>query len=327
MQQSSQATCEGSVPAYSALMRQYQVPPGNPKGWLASSDDGSFEVRNVLYALSKAIHMSTPDRTANSEVEAVIDAVTTQIRDLLGTSLVGVYVFGSFVTGDFDPAVSDVDLLVVLTEDPTDALGASLRQMHADLAAHYQQWDGRVEVAYISRIGLQDFRAGRHLMGIISPGEPFHLIRATRDWVVNWYPARERSRSLLGPAVETLIPEIPREEYLGAVGRYLTEFMAPVTEQSSLGSQAYAVLSACRAWYTLKSGTSLSKLQAAERAKKDFPQWRHLIDDALEWRSHQWESPTAETARIAMKMTPRSRKFVSDMAGSVRRLDSGAGRD
>jgi hypothetical protein len=165
------------------------------------------------------------------------------------------------------------------------------------------------------------------MMGIISPGEPFHLIRATRDWVVNWYPAREHSRPLIGPPVETLIPEISREEYLAAVGRYLTEFMAPVTEQSSLGSQAYAVLSACRVWYTLKSGTGLSKLQATERAKKDFPQWRQLIDDALAWRSHQWESPTAETASIARKMAPRSRRFVSDMAGLVRRPDCGAGRE
>jgi predicted nucleotidyltransferase len=271
--------------------------------------------------------MSTPDHTANSEVEAVIDAVTSRIRDVVGTSLVGVYVVGSFVTGDFDPAVSDVDLLAVLTENPTEALGASLWQMHADLANLYPRWDGRVEVAYISRIGLRDFRAGRHLMGIISPGEPFHLIRATRDWVVNWYPAREHSRSLIGPAVETLIPEIPREEYVAAVGRYLTEFMAPVTERSSLGSQAYAVLSACRALYTVKSGAGLSKLQAAEWGKKDFPQWRQVIDDALEWRSHQWESPTAETASIAMTMAPRSRRFVSDVAGLVRRPDAGAGRE
>ncbi|WP_337312407.1 aminoglycoside adenylyltransferase domain-containing protein [Candidatus Aeolococcus gillhamiae] len=132
--------------------------------------------------------------------------------------------------------------------------------------------------------------------------------------------------SSYGPAVETLIPEIPREEYVAAVGRYLTEYMKPVTQQSSLASQAYAVLSACRALYTVKSDADLSKLKAAEQAKKDFPHWRRVINDALEWRSHQWQSPTAETASIAMKMAPRSRAFVSDMAGFVRDPDSGVGR-
>jgi predicted nucleotidyltransferase len=270
--------------------------------------------------------MPLPDRTVSTDVETVIDAVTSRVMDVLGTSLLGLYVFGSLVAGDFDPAVSDVDLLAVLTKDPTVAVGASLGQMHADLASRYPRWKDRIEVVYISRTGLRAFRAGQHLMGVISPGEPFHLIRATRDWVVNWYPTRQQSRSLIGPAIETLIPEIPREEYLQAVGQYLTEFMAPVTEHSSLGSQAYAVLAACRALYTVKSGERPSKVQAAARATSDFPQWRQVIEDALEWRRHQWETPTAETIDKAVAMVPRTQRFVSDIAGLIPRPNPGGAR-
>lgn len=47
--------------------------------------------------------------------------------------------------GDFQPERSDVDLLAVVADDPSDLVGA-LRAMHERLVADHPEWTDRVEV-------------------------------------------------------------------------------------------------------------------------------------------------------------------------------------
>jgi Nucleotidyltransferase domain len=48
--------------------------------------------------------------------------------------LVGVYVYGSLVTGDFSPARSDIDVVVLLDREPDETAVGELEQLHAELA-------------------------------------------------------------------------------------------------------------------------------------------------------------------------------------------------
>ena len=48
--------------------------------------------------------------------------------------LVGVYVYGSLVTGDFSPARSDIDVVVMLDREPDEAAVRELRRLHAEVA-------------------------------------------------------------------------------------------------------------------------------------------------------------------------------------------------
>ena len=47
------------------------------------------------------------------EVTPLLDELVSGITDALGDNLVGVYLRGSLALGGFDPATSDVDVLVV----------------------------------------------------------------------------------------------------------------------------------------------------------------------------------------------------------------------
>jgi hypothetical protein len=49
--------------------------------------------------------------------------------------LVGIYVYGSLVTGDYSPARSDLDVVVLLDDEPDAAAIAELAGMHAEVAA------------------------------------------------------------------------------------------------------------------------------------------------------------------------------------------------
>ncbi|MCC7206513.1 MAG: nucleotidyltransferase domain-containing protein, partial [Anaerolineae bacterium] len=124
--------------------------------------------------------------TTYPDVNAVLDALLTSMRRILGDRLIGLYLYGSLVWGDFDPDTSDIDMLAALASDLDDAEFAAVQAMHARVAAEHPRWNDRIEVQYHSAEGLRTFKAKASPMANISPGEPFHRITAGRDWLMNW---------------------------------------------------------------------------------------------------------------------------------------------
>ena len=49
--------------------------------------------------------------------------------------VVGVYVYGSLVTGDYSPAASDIDVVVLVQREPGQAMTRELTELHTALAA------------------------------------------------------------------------------------------------------------------------------------------------------------------------------------------------
>ena len=242
-------------------------------------------------------------------VLAVINRLKTSIVEVTGSSLVGLYVFGSLVEGDFDPDVSDIDLIAVLAGPPSESLATRLRLMHDDFARANPEWDNRIEVVYISKEGLAHCRTGTTSIGIISPGEPFHVVQAGREWILNWYPARANSVTLVGQPIPTLIPPIPAEEYIHELRLYLADFKNRINDDSPPGMQAYAILSICRGLHSIRKGYRLSKRQAASWARHEFPKWADLIEQAVGWRDRQRDTE-AEDGRATIDQTSA---FIEEM--------------
>jgi predicted nucleotidyltransferase len=113
-------------------------------------------------------------------VETLVTRIRGAISEAAGSVLAGLYVFGSLVVGDFDADVSDIDLLAVLTGDPSEDLVARLDLMHDALASENPMWAGRIEVIYVSAAALSRWWEGIPRMAVISPGEPFHVVEGGR---------------------------------------------------------------------------------------------------------------------------------------------------
>src|SRR6476659_2216228 len=97
--------------------------------------------------------------TSYDEINNLLDDLLTRMRAVLGEKLVGLYLYGSLVWGDFDYDISDIDLLAV-TATPIEAEEFSrLEKMHNDFVAKYKTWQDRLEIAYLSLKGLATFRA------------------------------------------------------------------------------------------------------------------------------------------------------------------------
>jgi len=245
----------------------------------------------------------------------ILDAVAGAVTATAGPALVGLYLYGSLATGDFDEQISDIDLLAVLSSEVSPDLAIRLQRMHDGLAQDNPTWRGRIEVVYVSALGLANFRAVPPQIHVISAGEPFHVISAGTDWIITWHPAHNRGITLVGPPAAEVLPDTSFEEYAAAVRNYMRRFRERIPDDATPGSQAFAVLTMCRGLYTGVRGEQVSKLRAAAWAQKEFPEWAWLIRDAIAWRENQWDVPQADgTATV-----PTVRRFIAEIAERVER--------
>lgn len=230
--------------------------------------------------------MSPTYDSCDPQVSHVLDHLLAAFQAILAEKLVGVYLYGSLTVGDFDPMISDIDLLVVTTSPLDDPEFDALHQMHQRLATEQPAREDRIEVAYLTTQALQTFRTHVSEIAIISPGEPFHRKDAGKDWLVNWYMVREKGETLFGPPPQEIIPPIAQTEFVETIRDHTRAWAQWVDDCYQLGSQAYAIFTLCRALYTDRYGEQLSKLQAARWAEQEYPQWASLIQDAQLWRQH-----------------------------------------
>jgi predicted nucleotidyltransferase len=215
----------------------------------------------------------------------VVQTIQQQLPPLLTHTLVGIYCYGSLVWGDFDPDISDIDLLVVLQQDVDKELFDTLDAFHQTLEAQFPDWAGRIEIAYISFTALETFKTQRSPISVVSPGEPFNTKDAGLDWLINWYTIRAQSIVVYGPAAEDIIPAISIEEFRTAVRDQIGEWVDWVVHtRDSRPYQAYAILTMCRALYAAQTGQQRSKMQAANWAIEHHPTQTERITNALRWR-------------------------------------------
>lgn len=210
----------------------------------------------------------------------VLDRLAADVRRDLGPVLIGLYVYGSLLTDDFDPRRSDVDVLALLSRDLTDEELERLRASHAALVRDHPAWNDRVEVEYVSTAALAEYRDRPRRMGRISPGEPLHFVEANAHYVLNWYLAR-RGAVLFGPSPEEVLPDITAREFVQVVVAHARAWPLWVEDMRSAGAQAYAVLSLCRALYAVRTGEQPSKKRAGLAVRAWHSEWASLIDWAL----------------------------------------------
>jgi len=227
------------------------------------------------------------------------------LRTAMGSDLVAVYLYGSSTVGGFVAGVSDLDLLVVLERDLDDAAVAALGAVHAEAIAQHPEWDDRLELVYVGRSTLANFRSGGSL-GVVSPGEPFHVRDGVELWISNFYLARETGATVFGPPPVETIPSVSWADFRAEIRRYADEIRSRDMVEATPGGRAYCVLTMCRALATLRDEQAYSKDEAAALVRVAMPAWAWLIDEAARCRLSSGRTGLADAAAIEA-----ARRFVA----------------
>jgi hypothetical protein len=218
--------------------------------------------------------------------------VTERLRATLGDKLLGVYLHGSAVLGDFVRERSDVDLVAVTDGQLTDE--------ESNLVAERLSSEALPSPA----CGLELHIVDRGTLEKLAEPPPFELHVATDsnrvvagrghggdpDLLMHYAILREHGVALTGPPASEIFPAVSRETLVRA-------FAGELHWALEHASPAYQVLNACRVWRFLEKGVLTSKLAGAEwaRGRVEDP---GPIDLALGHRRAESDvQPAAEDAR------------------------------
>ena len=182
------------------------------------------------------------------------------LRDALGPALIGVYLHGSAVFGDYDSARSDVDILAVcaatLEANERTRLGAALGRDALPCPA-----DAGLEFSLVTQSAARDpgpapaFELhGWGDDGRVRPGEG----RGDPDLPRHFAVVRQTGVVIDGQPAADVLRDVPLDEQIGLVADELDRAVANASPSTQ-------VLTACRAWALSVDGRY--------RAKRDGAEW------------------------------------------------------
>jgi len=199
------------------------------------------------------------------------------LEQVIGSSLTSVYLYGSLTQRAFDPSRSDIDCLVVVRRDLTDAQLRRLRERLAQ-ATSVDPWVRRVQMQILlrSRLLRHDKRGALYQFGKLrrsgSDGNP-----------IIWLNVLETGITLAGPHPRSILPPITGDMVSAALEREVEYLRAEISDPASRWRaqrfyRDYAVLTLCRILYTHRMGEVVSKPQAARWALRAVPpRWHSLV--------------------------------------------------
>lgn len=216
------------------------------------------------------------------DLNQVLQDLVESVQKVLGEKFVGAYLQGSFAVGDFDEH-SDVDFIIVSTDDLADAEVQALQVMHARLYALASPWAQHLEGSYFPQRILRRPPENNRLLWYLDHGSRSLIQSAHCNTLVVRWVVREHGIPLAGPAPIALVDPISvtalREEIFATMRDWGEDILTHPDRYKNRFYQTYIVLNFCRMLHDLRNGFPGSKRAGAEWAKAHLDaSWAGLID-------------------------------------------------
>ncbi len=220
-----------------------------------------------------------------------ISQLVTEFRHQLNENLVGIYLHGSLATGRFNPAKSDIDLLVVLHQQ----LLAKTKERLVKTLLRGSKSPHPLEISFLR---LSDLHPWQYPTPFVLHYSEDWREKYTKDSVSgNWqywpWPIdeqtdndlaahitviKERGVCLWGEPINQTFPDVPRQDFADSITSDLVWAWERADKLAT-----YAVLNACRIYAYFKGGHIFSKAEGSEWAIENMPnQFRSVITTAFE---------------------------------------------
>lgn len=227
------------------------------------------------------------------DVNEMLNLLLSNSKEVLKDQFVGMYLYGSLSSGDFNPSTSDIDFLVVTNDSLSEQTIAELEAMHNQTWATSLKRAGKLEGAYVPRELIRRHDPNGMPCPAVNEGN-FYVASLGSDWIIQRHVVREYGVVLEGRDPKTLIDPVSRDDIRGAVMGILNEWWFPMLEDPSWlrdhepEYRAFAVITMCRVLHALEHGTIVSKPKAFQwaRTKLENP-WRQLIDKSVAVSQHK----------------------------------------
>lgn len=255
--------------------------------------------------------------------EDFLSRFTRMSRDTLGDNLIGVYLHGSAAMGCFNPAKSDLDLLLVVESDITDTVKRTFLE-HVTVFQEEGPAKG-IELSIVKKAVCNPFIyptpfelhfSPMHLNWFLEKPEDYiEKMRGTdRDLAAHAVIVRHCGKVLWGEPIEAVFGQVRKEDYLDSIWRDIKNAREEILE-----NPMYLTLNLCRVLAYAEKDLILSKRSGGEWGLLMLPEkFRPLIQEAL--RSYVTEEHMTPDSRLALEfadyMLPEIERSKSEISGT-----------
>lgn len=229
------------------------------------------------------IHAPLPEA-----IQPLMQAYLTQVAQRLPGLMTACYLHGSVALSAFDPALSDVDFITIVSRRCTPDDLAQLAAVHAALEKQYPPLQGSyLQADDLGKLTIEP--APYYSDGVLHPRGQ-HDINS-----VTWWLLKHRGLILLGPPPDYevdwgLLVTNMRHNLNTYWRSYIRDPRRMAWLLSDYGVQ-WTVLGTLRQVYTFAEHDITSKVGAGEYALAKLPaRWHRIIREALRIRQHEPES-------------------------------------
>ena len=232
--------------------------------------------------------MSAPklQPTPYSEVNAAVHHLFASLQAVLCEQLVGLYLGGSLALGDFNPHRSDIDFVAVTVDHLAPDLLVALEQVHTRLWATGPAWVRKLDGSYVPQPVVRHWTP-EHPPCPFVEGDSF-TVTQQGSAVIQRHILHRCGVVVAGPSPQLLVDPVEADELQRALREMLATRWRPLLDDPGWvqhpQQQPFAILSLCRALYTLEHGVVVSKPVAARWCQRTLGMpWTALIAWALDW--------------------------------------------
>ena len=248
-------------------------------------EDIGFEAECLIRDIPYAGFFST-DPQPGRAYEPLVRRFAERSAEILGEQLTGIYLHGSAAMGCFQPEKSDLDFLVVVREELTDAKKREYMDMVLELDAEGPAKG--IEMSIVTGDACNPFVYPTPFLLHYSrmhtawyrrdPEDYVRKMKGTdRDLAAHFTVTRNRGICLYGPPAAEVFGEVPEADYLDSIWNDVSGAEEEITD-----NPMYLILNLARVLAYRREKAVLSKLEGGEWGIRNLPEeYRPLVRTAL----------------------------------------------
>lgn len=243
----------------------------------------------------------------------LLHEMASDFPSLLENNLVGIYLWGSLTYKAFDERCSDADLIVVTQGEISEREFSALDNWFSKQLVK-NPWTGKLDMRFV---------IDKEFLDKTSTCCGYHFGQLTRHGSdgnpIIWLNIGKGGITLWGKPAKEIAPGITRQILNDALLlelEYLKEDLAANagdTSDLAFFHNSYAVLTACRIYYTAENNTLVSKDMAAAWTLENIPNnWHSIINTAIKNRQEGKGLKTIKLENDAMNFVYFIKSRVKD---------------
>jgi hypothetical protein len=251
------------------------------------------------------------------DLSALLGNLANDFPLILENNLVGIYLWGSLTYEAFDENCSDVDCIVVTRRDVSEREFSALEDWFSK-ALKENYWTGKLDMRFVIDGEFLDKTSkccGYHFGKFIRHGSDGNPII--------WVNIRQTGITLWGKPANEIAPEVTPKVLNNALLLELEYLKEDLATNAGDGSElaffhnSYAVLTACRIYYTAHNSALVSKeIAQAWTLENVSEKWHEVINTARKNRLAGKGLKTAKLENDAMEFVCFIENRVKDLLSS-----------